>query len=491
MRALARSRIASNVIANASVAVVNGVIGILTVALLARELGPERYGVWVLIGLVTTYLVLGDLGLIAATGRRLAMHQATEDRQKAARIASTHVAACLALAAIVLAVAAAAGTLFGQLFTVPPALQHEALGGLLLTGASTALYILFSIFNCQLWARERLDVIAAIEIPVQIGKLVAILLLIDRAAPLTLLAAITIPANLASGLAAMAACRRLDLAPGIKLSLASQSELRETWNLGLRLFAYQFVRTANLLTGATIAGNRLGPAAVTSYSLARVLVTYTANFVDTAAQAVAARAVKLHSGGEADRQRELFQQGGRYAAGLATFFLGGFLALGEPFMHLWQGGRHDEAVPLLIVLAIGECLAMSQSVTTAVLLGMNRQTALLKLSLAEIAAAAILGIVLAHHLGVLGLCLGVAAASLLVRGIGQIAIGCSVLRLPLLTYAGRAFFPGLLSAIPATLATWWLTHLIDVNSWFGFIGAGCVYALLYAVLLLALLRFRP
>ncbi len=381
MRALAGNRIASNVIANASVAIVNGAIGILTVALLARELGPERYGVWVLIGLVTTYLVLGDVGLIAATGRRLAMQQASEDRSKAARIASTHVAASLALAAIVLCVAAVAGYFFGAIFAVPPAQQHEAFGGLLLTGISTALYILFSIFTCQLWARERLDVIAAIEIPVQVGKLLAILLLIDRDTPLTVLAAITIPANLVSGLAAMIACRRLGLALGLKPSLASRAELRETWHLGLRLFAYQFARTANLLTGATIAGNRLGPAAVTSYSLARVLVTYAAAFVDTAAQAVAARAVRLHSGGEADQQRELFKLGGLYSAGLAAFFLGGFLALGEPFMRLWQGGRHNEAIPLLIVLAIGESLAMSQSVTTAVLLGMNRQADLLKLSL--------------------------------------------------------------------------------------------------------------
>jgi O-antigen/teichoic acid export membrane protein len=490
MRGLIGSRIASNVIANASVAVVNGVIGILTVALLARELGPERYGVWVLIGLVTTYLVLGDLGLISATGRRLAMHQSQEDRSRAARIASTHVAASLALAVIVLLVATAAGWFFGALFAVPPALQREAFGGLLLTGTSTALYIVFSIFNCQLWARERLDVIAAIEIPVQIGKLLAILLLIDPNAPLTLLAAITIPANLASGLAAMAACRRLGIRPGIKLSLASGAELRETWRLGLRLFAYQFTRTANLLTGATIAGNRLGPAAVTSYSLARVLVTYAATFVDTAAQAVAARAVRLHSGGEADQQRELFKLGGRYAAGLAAFFLGGFLALGEPFMRLWQGGRHDEAIALLLVLAVGESLAMSQSVTTAVLLGMNRQVSLLKLALAEIATAALLGIILSQRFGVLGLCLGVAAASLLVRGLGQIIIGCSALKLPVLAYVGRTIVPALLCAIPATLATFWLSRHLGVGSWAGFVAAGGVYAVLFAAPFLALLRSR-
>ncbi len=490
MRALAENRIASNVIANASVAIVNGAIGILTVALLARELGPERYGVWVLIGLVTTYLVLGDVGLIAATGRRLAMQQTSEDRSKAARIASTHVAASLALAAIVLCVAAVAGYFFGAIFAVPPAQQHEAFGGLLLTGISTALYILFSIFTCQLWARERLDVIAAIEIPVQVGKLLAILLLIDRDTPLTVLAAITIPANLVSGLAAMIACRRLGLALGLKPSLASRAELRETWHLGLRLFAYQFARTANLLTGATIAGNRLGPAAVTSYSLARVLVTYAAAFVDTAAQAVAARAVRLHSGGEADQQRELFKLGGLYSAGLAAFFLGGFLALGEPFMRLWQGGRHNEAIPLLIVLAIGESLAMSQSVTTAVLLGMNRQADLLKLSLAEIAAAVLLGLLLSQRLGVLGLCLGVAAASLLVRGLGQIAIGCNALRLPILPYAGRALVPGLLCAIPATLATWWLSRYLGVDSWIGFFAAGGLYALLFAGPFLGALRLR-
>ncbi len=115
-------------------------------------------------------------------------------------------------------------------------------------------------------------------------------------------------------------------------------------------------------------------------------------------------------------------------------------------------------IPFLLVLAIGESLAMSQSVTTAVLLGMNRLMDLLRLSLAEIGTAALLGILLSQRLGVLGLCLGVAAASLLVRGIGQFAIGCSALGLPLLTTAGRSLLPALLCAVPATLATGWMVR---------------------------------
>ncbi len=362
MRALAGNRIASNVIANASVAIVNGAIGILTVALLARELGPERYGVWVLIGLVTTYLVLGDVGLIAATGRRLAMQQASEDRSKAARIASTHVAASLALAAIVLCVAAVAGYFFGAIFAVPPAQQHEAFGGLLLTGISTALYILFSIFTCQLWARERLDVIAAIEIPVQVGKLLAILLLIDRDTPLTVLAAITIPANLLSGLAAMIACRgwawrwassrHSPRAPNSARPGPGPAPLRlpvrpdgkpADWRDDRRQPARP--RRRHLL----FAGPR-------SRHLRRRLRRH-------AAQAVAARAVRCGcipaerptSSGSSSSWAGFIRPGSPHSSLAASW------RSASPSCVLARRAPH-EAIPLLIVLAIGESLAMSQSV---------------------------------------------------------------------------------------------------------------------------------
>ncbi len=474
---------ARNAGANGLVALVNGLIGILTIAYLARAFGPEKYGVWVLIGLVTTYLAVLDIGLISATGRRLAARYAVGDDGSANQIGSTHAAASIGLAVAICALAGVVALLFGHIFAVPESLRRDAVHGVLLTGASVSLYFVFSVFTCQLWALERFDVIAAIEIPVQVAKMLAIIFLIDGDSQLAQLASITLPAHLAAGLAAMAACRRLSPRFELRPSQASMAELRRTLHLGVQLFAHQFTRTMSLLTGTAVVGNRLGPGDVTSYSLARVLTNYAGAFVDTIAQAVAARAVKLHSGGADAKQRELFLIGGRYAAGCALLFLGGFLVLGEPFVRLWQGGTHPEVVLLLSMLAIGEAVAISQSVTTTVLLGMNRQTALIKLYMVEIAVAATLGVLFATQWGVLGVCVAVALSSCLIRGIGQMLIGCRALGVRPLRFIAHAVLPGVTPLALAALATTVVLHRASITDFPGFVAIGCFYAATYVALL--------
>jgi O-antigen/teichoic acid export membrane protein len=484
------NRTTANVIANAMVAVVNGLVGILTISFLTRQFGADKYGVWVLIGLVAGYLVVLDFGLIAATGRRLAARLAVGDRHAVSRIVATHLASSLALSIFIAGAALAVAVLFPRIFLVPSNLQRDAFFGVLLAGASVSAYFLFSVFSCLLWAKERFDIVAAIDIPIQLAKAAAIFLWIDEHSSLAQLAFITLPGNVISGVLTFAACIGIGAMPKLSWRNFSLTEFRHNRTLGVQLFTHQFVRTVSFLSGASIVGNRLEPDDVTSYSLARFLTNYAHTFVIATSQAAATKAVRFHSGGEHDEQRNLLLIGGRYAASCALLFLGGFITVGAPFIELWQGGRHPEVFVLLLVLAAGETVSMSQAVTNSILLGMNRQAALIKLIVCEIVVTVALGVALASVLGTIGACIAIALSLFLIRGGGQIWLGCRALNVSISTYFLRALAPGLVPALPAIAAAHVMGSILKPETWIGVLAVSLVYIAIFAIIFLFITHRR-
>src|SRR5439155_9488004 len=85
-------------------------------------------------------------------------------------------------------------------------------------------------------------------------------------------------------------------------------------------------------------------------------------------------------------QRSLFLEGGKFCLVLALFFLSLFVFLGPALLRLWTGLL--AAYPLLLILALGELLPMSQWLTYSMILGKGRHKVLAWASMIEIAAAA-------------------------------------------------------------------------------------------------------
>ena len=54
------------------------------------------------------------------------------------------------------------------------------------------------------------------------------------------------------------------------------------------------------------------------------------------------------------------------------FFVTLFICLGQPLLDLWMGRALLGAWPLLVILGLGELLAMSQWITYSMILGMGR-----------------------------------------------------------------------------------------------------------------------
>jgi O-antigen/teichoic acid export membrane protein len=471
-----------NVTLNTAGTVVNMLSGLVVMPYLIQTLGTSTYGLWILIGTLTGYFGVLDLGVNAALGRIIAMHRARGEPQQVNETMSTAGALLLIVFMIGCLATCVAVVVFPHMFAVPPDRTLDVRYSLILVGFNLALAFPISIFSGFLWGYERFDLQNAIDIPILIVRTVLSLTAISAAAPLTSLGAITLGVSVLSGGVKMLLCFRLE--PNLQLtpSRVRRSKVREIFSLGGWMSIISWSRTLIPQVAPTFIGVRIGNAAVTTFTVARQLVAYTNMFSNSATQVLAPRAVAAHATQSANLQTQLFIEGGKFASALAAFFCGGLLCLGLPFIHWWQHGLQDAAYRPLLILMVGESLPMSQWLTYSVLLGANRQSVVALLAVAEAVISFPLIVVLSGH-GVIGVCVAVALSAFLIRGIFQWLYGCRLLRVSPGTYMRLVFAPVAIGALPPVMALYLVAAAASPKSFIAIFLLGAGYSVLCALTL--------
>jgi O-antigen/teichoic acid export membrane protein len=482
-----------NITANTAGTVVNMFSGLLVMPYLIRTLGPNTYGLWILIGTMTGYFGVLDLGINAALGRLIAAHRAREEHRQVNEVMSTACALLMIVFLIVCVATCVALVLFPRLFAVPPEHALDVRYSLILVGLNLACAFPASIFSGFLWGHERFDLQNAIDIPVLILRTVLSLTAVSLAAPLASLGAIVFGVNALGSIAKMVLCFRIDPALRISRAHVRSGKVREIFSLGWWMSIISWSRTLIPQIAPTVIGARLGSSAVTTFAVARQLVTYTNIFSNSATQVMAPRAIVAHATQSVSLQTQLFVEGGKFAYALTVYFCGGLLCLGQPFIHWWQHGLQDVAYRPLLILMLGESLPMSQWLTYSVLLGANRQrfVGLLAIAEAVICLPLILGL---SARGITGVCVAVASSGFLLRGLIQWLYGCRLLKISPGVYTKRVFAPVTIAAVAPVLLLYAATAALAPDSFRSIflLGAGytalCALALGWVVLGRARLR---
>src|SRR5262249_20936460 len=157
--------------------------------------------------------------------------------------------------------------------------------------------------------------------------------------------------------------------------------------------------------------------AVTPHSIAARLMVYATAFMESGTQVLTPVATGLHARQKHTEQQELVLEGGKFCLVLALFFLSSFYALGRPFIELWMGPGFELSWVLLVVLALGELLPMSQWIAYGMILGKSRHKVMALLSIVENVAAIGLAILLVGPYGLPGVCVAAAVPAALCRGV--------------------------------------------------------------------------
>jgi O-antigen/teichoic acid export membrane protein len=441
-----KNRTIWNVTVNTTGTVVSMLSGLVVMPYLIQRLGSSTYGLWILIGTLTGYFGVLDLGASMALGRLIAAHRARGEHDQINIVMSTAGALLLGVFVIVCLATCAALFVFPKLFIVPLEQAADVRYSLILVGLNLALTFPSSIFAGFLWGHERFDLQNAVEVPTLIMRAVLSLTMVSAAMPLLSLGAITLGLSLANNAAKMVLCYRLDPSLMISWRHVRRARIRDIYSIGGWMSIISWSRTLIPQIGPTLIGMKLGNASVTTFTVARQLVAYTNQFSIAATQVMAPRAVAVHATQAVDAQRRLFIEGGKFAYALTLFFCGGLLCLGLPFIHWWQHGTQDAAFEPLMILTLGESLPLSQWLTYSVLIGANRQRNLSFLAIAEGLISLPLIVALVSKSGIIGVSLVTAVAAFLTRGLMQWLYGCWLLKIRPSAYVKRVFAPVTIAA---------------------------------------------
>jgi len=393
---------------------------------LIRHLGAGHYGMWVMIGSLTGYFGLLDLGIRSSVGRYVAFYRAKQDQRAVCEIVNTALAMLLGAGLIGMLGVLGAGQLAPRLIGDEFA-PHEFSAiriALCLAGVHLALLLPLKVFEGALWGCERFDCLNLVRIPSDVlrGTLAAITVAFDGG--LIGLMTVTLGITLFAGL--VRAILALRSEPSLRLSLRHVvwRRIRELLSFGV----WNFIRSLASMIPSKITpllvGVLAGVIQVACLSIAASLLSGATAIVVAASGVITPVATALHARDARCRQKELLLEGGKYSLAAAGLFLALFVMLGKPLISLWVGSDYETSYQLLVILAIGRCVSMSQVVTRGIITAQAKHKMLALASIFQGVATVAFAPVVIDSLGVVGVCIVVAVADALGEGVFSLVYGC-------------------------------------------------------------------
>jgi O-antigen/teichoic acid export membrane protein len=436
-------------------------VGFFIAPFLLHGLGDSTYGLWIVIGSLTSYFGVLDLGVRGSIGRNVALHRARGDLAGINAIFSTAFCYLCAVAVLSLAVTVGAMFLFFWIIQVEPEQLHFARLALLLVGLNFALCLPLQAFDGILWAYQRFDLQNGVDIPTVLLRAGLTYYFIAAGHGLVALAIITLVTSLACLAAKVMLALRLEPNLRIGWTRIDRAATKGLFGYGVWYFLLSLVRTIAPPVFLLIVGSRLGMALVAPFNVATGLLSYANQFLIAGTQVLTPVATAMHARDDQERQRALFLTGGRGCLALSLLLVSLFVFLGKPLIRLWMGPSMEHAYLLLLILSAGELLPMSQWITYSMILGKGRHRILAISSVLEITTSAVAALLLtASDGGLVSVCLALAIPAALARGVCPMVFGCGLVGLSPASYLAQAVLPPLLAAAGPVLllglaTTWW------------------------------------
>jgi O-antigen/teichoic acid export membrane protein len=429
---------------------------------LIHALGDRWYGMWALIGSITSYYALLDLGLTSAVNRFLTQAVARDDETDANSVIVTALAIFGGIGGGVLLVSIAVAFSAGW-FLEAPAERVVFRQAVIILGADVALAFPFAVFNGLLVAHYRFDIVAAAQLLALAARTALIVYFIGRGHSIVALAIITLAVNLASRLALAVAARRL--LPSLQFS---RDHLRAVQARALFGYGkYTFVAVAadriRFQVDTVVVASFLGVGMVTHYAIAARVAQLFMELMIRALGVIGPVFMRVDATGDHERMRRTFLLATRVSTLAAVTVAGGVAILGESLIELWIGESYLDAYWPLVILVIALTFDLMQMPSVSFLYASARHNLYAYLNAGEALANLGLSILLVQHYGMIGVSLGTAIPLLVTRLILQPRYVCRALALDLAPYyshLGRAALLAILSQLPLLL----IVHAFGIPS---------------------------
>lgn len=458
-------------------------IALLFLPFMLRMLGQEEYGLYQLVGSLSAYLSVLDLGLSSTVTRYVAKYRTHGDRVGQERFVS--------LVFIIYAVLAVLVIVAGMgLYRFLPALFQRALTTkelakartmFLLLVASASVTVLTNGFRGVCTAYERFVFLRLQDIAQILLRVVVLVILLSRGYGAVAIVVTDLVLNvLFAGLRIIYTSVRLRL--HFSLQSAEWTLFSEVIGFAVFIFLNTIINQIYWKTGNIILGVLTNTALVAVYSIGVQVSAIYLTF-STAISSVllpqTVTAVENHASGS--DLTDLMIRMGRIQLLILGLILTGFVSFGQEFILLWVGSGYEAAFSVAFIVLVPLTIPLVQNVGIAILQAKNkhqfRSLAYLVCALLNV----VISIVLVPTVGITGAAwgtaIGLTLGNIIVINIYyHRVIGLEIPRFFIELSQGILPILLLMLAVGAGINRLW-----GANSWLNLLAKITAFALLYAV----------
>jgi O-antigen/teichoic acid export membrane protein len=429
-----------------------------------QQLGTTVYGLWVLVGSVTGYGLLLDLGITGALTKFIAEYRVRGETEQARSLVVTALCFYCALGLIVVALSAAIAPIFPHLFNVAPDEHAVATQLVFLSGLGVGLSIPCATTQAVLRGLQRFDLTNLISIVSSLLTVVATVAVLLLGGGVIGVVMVSIAVTLIMQVPGLWCIHRI--APDLRFvwrgaswKVARTVVSFSSWLFVLRVGGYLETRTDEIVIGAFLPMN-----AVTSYNIARKLSTLPQILTEQFVRVLLPLASELHAENDTVRLRSLYIVSTRLT--LAIFLLVGcaLVVMARPVLSAWVGAPYADYAHLVLILACASFIDASTWPAGLILQGMARHRVPALLSIYTGLANIVLSIVLVHFYGLMGVALGtlipttiVCLGFVLPYAMRNIGVGAT-------EALNEIFLPALLPAVPMTIILYVFQRTFEPSS---------------------------
>ena len=471
-------RIIRNVFSNWCNYFVNVVIAFFLSPFVVHTLGNTGYGIWILVGSLTGYLGLLDLGIRPAIVRYVSKYKALNDEESINQVINTSLLIFTLAGLLALLVSLVLAYFSVDIFKVTEDFHAELRLVLVLVGLNVALGFPFGVFNAFLNAWQRFDLNNAIIISAYLLRAGLIVLFLKLGYGLSALALITLSTSLVEYVLKVRYCFKVFPALRIKLSLVNKKMLKTIFQFSLFSFIMGVSTLLAYYSDSIVIGYFLSAAAITFFAIAANLIEYLKQLVNTVSVTLTPVASTFDALGDLNRMKDLLLVGTKYLFVIILPIGYTYIIMGRTFIHLWMGESYGPTSSMvLLILTFSYFGFLSQFISTSIFYGMSKHRLLSLSCLGMSILNLILSIILVKPLGVYGVALGTAIPLVFYGTLFVPTYICKVLKLRFWVYVKQSFIPPFFASLPFLLLIFYFENsykILSLFQFFKFVGLACV-----------------
>jgi len=403
------SRIAKNSIFNIVRTFLTVPVTLLLTPYIITHLGKQEFGIWALVGVVSSYAQLSDFGITESLIKFMAEYEARKDTRRLNQLVNTSFVVYLVMSVL-------CGSLFisilpyvtDRILSIPPQLQAKA------NYVFTIAIILFfanmvmGVFGSLIIGFQRMGYSSLIGLVSTIITACGTFVFISRGYGLAGLiynnALVTLFVIISNVFAAKRLFPQLSLDP---YNYFSREILKKIFSFSWKVQVSNLTQLMVYQLDRVLLSHYVGLESVSYYEVANRIATQARGFITSIFSPMTPAASALQANEHTDKIAGLYRRSFKYMTIAAVPFMTLLIALAHPFMRTWLGPGYDTSALTLQLLLAAYLLVLFTAPGSYILNGINKPQIGMQSSLLAGLSNVILCLSLVQLLGYYGIVIGI------------------------------------------------------------------------------------